>query len=90
MAARASRIMPQTSTTSNWSSFRVSQRVSERDQNQARQRLLGGGPSARFWHAIGGPPLPDALTTLTLLLVILSQSDQRFSEVLDREGCTGA
>ncbi len=46
---------------------------------------LGGGPTGRFWYAATGPPLPDALMTLTLLLVILSRSDRRLSEVLDRE-----
>ena len=46
---------------------------------------LAGGPSGRFWYTDHGPPLPDALITLTLLLVILSQSDRRLSEVLDLE-----
>jgi len=50
--------------------------------------LVGGGPSGRFWYDFDGTPLPDALTTLTLLLVLLSQSDRRFSEVLDRDGGT--
>ncbi len=52
---------------------------------------LGGGPSGRFWFgfADGGPPLPDALMTLTRLLTILSQSDRRFSEVLDRQAAVG-
>ena len=51
--------------------------------------LLGGGTAGRFWHDRDGLPLPDALMTLTLLLVLLSQSDRRFSEVLDREAALG-
>jgi phosphomannomutase len=51
--------------------------------------LLAGGPSRRFWHSCNGCPLPDALMTLTLLLVILSRSDRRLSEVLDREAALG-
>ncbi len=47
--------------------------------------FLGGGTAGRFWYDRDGLPLPDALMTLTLLLVLLSQSDRRFSEVLDRE-----
>jgi phosphomannomutase len=50
---------------------------------RAHGALLGGGPSGRFWYG-AAPPLPDALLSLTLLLRILSQSDRRFSEVLDR------
>ncbi|MEE8450378.1 MAG: hypothetical protein V3R99_00635 [Thermoguttaceae bacterium] len=51
--------------------------------------LLGGGRSGRFWHTHTGIPLPDGLTTLSLLLVILSQSDRRLSEVLDRQAKVG-
>jgi len=50
--------------------------------------LLGGGPSGRFWYG-AAPPLPDALMSVTLLLRILSQSDRRFSEVLDRQSPIG-
>lgn len=50
---------------------------------------FGGGSSGRFWYTAAGPPLADALMTLTLLLVILSQSDRRLSEVLDREAAAG-
>lgn len=46
---------------------------------------IGGGPSGRFWYAAGGFPLPDALATLTRLLVVLSRTDRPFSQVLDRE-----
>lgn len=46
---------------------------------------FGGGPSGRFWYGDLGPPVPDALVTLTLLMVILSQSDRRLCEVLDRQ-----
>jgi phosphomannomutase len=51
--------------------------------------MLGGGPSGRFWHANLGVPLPDALMTITRLLVLLSRSDEPFSAVLDREAVTG-
>ncbi len=47
--------------------------------------IFGGGRTGRFWYDRDGVPLPDALMTLTWLLVLLSQSDRRFSEVLDRE-----
>ena len=47
--------------------------------------VVGGGPSGRFWHTDAGFPLPDALTTLSLLLAILSRSDRPLSEVLDGE-----
>ncbi len=46
--------------------------------------LFGSGGDGRFWYAATGTPLPDALTTLTHLLVLLSQSDRPLSEVLDR------
>ena len=46
--------------------------------------LLGGGPSGRFWHCIADVPLPDALMTITRLLVVLSRSDEPLSAVLDR------
>jgi phosphomannomutase len=50
--------------------------------------ILGGGPSGRFWHtghAAAGLPLPDALMTVTLLLELLSRTDDPLSVVLDRE-----
>ena len=56
---------------------------------QAHGGLLGGGPSGRFWYDSDGLPLPDALMTLTLLLVLLSQSDRTLSEVLDRRAVPG-
>jgi len=34
---------------------------------------------------LGGKPLPDALMTLTQLLVLLSRDDRPFSAVLDQE-----
>ena len=55
--------------------------VSMREQ----RGIFGGGQSGCFWYDRDGLPLPDALMTLTWLLVLLSQSDRRFSEVLDRE-----
>lgn len=51
--------------------------------------LFGGGTAGRFWYDRDGLPLPDALMTLTLLLVLSSRSDRRFSEVLDREAVLG-
>jgi phosphomannomutase len=45
---------------------------------------LGGGPSGRFWHSEAGLPLCDALMTVTRLLMLLSRSDEPFSQVLDR------
>jgi phosphomannomutase len=51
--------------------------------------LLGGGPSGRLWYDSDGLPLPDALRTLSLLLVLLSQSDRPLSEVLDRPAGPG-
>jgi len=48
-----------------------------------QQAVLGGGPSGRFWYARSGFVSPDALVTLSLLVVILSQSDRPLSQVLD-------
>jgi phosphomannomutase len=56
-------------------------------QEQGAQ--FGGGPSSRFWHAGAGVPLPDALVTITRLLVLLSRSDEPFSAVLDRLPAVG-
>ena len=51
------------------------------------EALLGGGPSGRTWHRVGeGPPLPDGLRTISLLLRILSRSDRGLSVVLDGAG----
>ena len=47
--------------------------------------IAGGGPSGRYWHPVGDLALPDALRTLTLLLVLLSRDDRPLSEVLDQE-----
>ncbi|OHB72060.1 MAG: hypothetical protein A2V70_05605 [Planctomycetes bacterium RBG_13_63_9] len=47
------------------------------------EALVGGGTSGRLWHRRGRFGLPDGLMTLTLLLVILSQSDRPLSRVLD-------
>ena len=41
---------------------------------------------ARLWYTTGHAPLPDALRTLTILLVLLTRDDLAFSAVLDREG----
>jgi len=43
--------------------------------------VLGGGPSGRFWFRNDGP-IADALMALTLMLTVLSQSDQPLSEVI--------
>ena len=42
-------------------------------------------PAGRLWYASGHAALPDALRTLTLLLVLLSRNDLAFSAVLDEE-----
>ncbi len=39
----------------------------------------------RLWHRVSSVPTPDALHTLTHLLVLLSRSDRPLSVVLDRE-----
>jgi phosphomannomutase len=49
------------------------------------EAVLGGGPSGRFWHPKGTVALPDALMTLTLLLLLLSRNDRPLSTVLDAE-----
>ena len=46
---------------------------------------FGGGPNGRLWHIVAGVPLPDALMTITQLLVLLSRSDEPLSAVLDRD-----
>ncbi len=56
---------------------------------RVHKAIIGGGPSGRFWHVDHGPPLPDALGTVTALLEILSRSDRPLSEVLDREAAAG-
>jgi phosphomannomutase len=47
--------------------------------------IFGGGPTGRLWHVVAGVPLPDALMTITQLLVLLSRSDEPLSAVLDRD-----
>ena len=46
---------------------------------------IAADPAGRLWYAAGHAPLPDALRTLTLLLVLLSRNDLAFSAVLDQE-----
>jgi len=46
---------------------------------------IGVDPAGRLWYASGHSPVPDALRTLTLLLVLLSCNDRAFSAVLDQE-----
>ena len=45
---------------------------------------IAADPAGRLWYATGHTPLPDALRTLTLLLVLLSRDDLAFSAVLER------
>ncbi len=45
---------------------------------------MAADPAGRLWYAAGHAPLPDALRTLTLLLVLLSRDDLAFSAVLDQ------
>ncbi len=45
----------------------------------------GADPDGRLWYGLTNAPLPDALHTLTHLLVLLSRSDRPLSLVLDRE-----
>ena len=49
-----------------------------------KSAVLGGGRSGRIWFALGHAA-PDALRAVTEVLVLLSRSDRRFSEVLDAE-----
>ncbi len=56
---------------------------------RARGGLLGGGPSGRLWYDCDGLPLADGLRTVSLLLVLLSQSDRPMSAVLDRGAARG-
>ena len=47
---------------------------------------IAADTAGRLWYAAGHAPLPDALRTLTLLLVLLSRDDRAFSAVLGAEG----
>jgi phosphomannomutase len=49
------------------------------------QAALGIDVAGRLWYATGHAPLPDALRTLTHLVVHLSRNDRPFSAVLDQE-----
>jgi len=51
--------------------------------------ILGGGPTTPIHHTLHGPPLPDALSTVTLLLEILSRTDRPFSDVLAHDAAIG-
>ena len=59
-------------------------------RQQTFRRMQKSGASiavdaaGRLWYAAGHAPVPDALRTLTHLLVLLSRNDLAFSEVLDR------
>ena len=50
-----------------------------------QKAVFGGGPTGRFWHLLADVPLPDALMTITQLLMVLSRSDEPLSAVLDRD-----
>jgi phosphomannomutase len=62
--------------------FSTARRAEMAAAMQEHRGLLGGGQTGRLWYDSDGLPLPDALRTLTLLLVLLSQSDRPLSEVL--------
>jgi phosphomannomutase len=47
---------------------------------------IAADTAGRLWYAAGHVPLPDALQTLTHLLVLLSRDDRAFSAVLDQQG----
>jgi phosphomannomutase len=63
------------------SALRASMAAAMREHNA----ILGGGPSGRVWHTGAGLPLPDALMTITRLLIALSRSDAPLSVVLDHD-----
>ena len=70
-----------------WKIVRSDSRRAEMERTlREHNATLGGGPSGRFWYAPDGLPLPDALMTLTRLLVLLSRSDQPLSEVIVPDG----
>lgn len=63
---------------------RAGRRRADMHRAMKRERArLGGGPSGRLWHGRSGHAAADALVTLSLLLVALSQCDCPFSRVLD-------
>ncbi len=51
---------------------------------QANDAALGAGAGGRFWHRDLGLPVPDALMTVTAILILLSRSDAPLSRVLDQ------
>ena len=59
-------------------------------RQQAFQRMresrapIAVDTAGRLWYAAGQAPVPDALRTLTHLLVLLSRNDLAFSGVLDQ------
>jgi phosphomannomutase len=50
----------------------------------SQNAVLGLSANNRFWHSLDGIALPDALMTVTRLLLSLSRSDEAFSVLLDR------
>lgn len=44
---------------------------------------IAADPAGRLWYAAGHAPLPDALQTLTLVLVLLSRKDLAFSALVE-------
>jgi len=51
---------------------------------QASRATIAVDAAGRLWYAGSHAPLPDALRTLTFLLVLLSRNDLAFSAVLAR------
>jgi phosphomannomutase len=47
---------------------------------------IAADASGRLWYASGHAPLPDALQTLTHLLVLLSRNDMAFSAIVNDPG----
>ncbi len=47
---------------------------------------IAADTAGRLWYAADHAPVPDALRTLTLLLVLLSRDDRAFSERMKDEG----
>jgi phosphomannomutase len=50
-----------------------------------QQAVLGIGGNGRFWWRHAGAALPDALMTMTQLMILLSRGGEPFSVVLDRD-----
>ena len=53
---------------------------------QESRATIAVDAAGRLWYAGSHDPLPDALRTLTFLLVLLSRDDRALSAVLDQQG----